>query len=101
MELEVGSVVGLGGWGARARDAAVLQLALGEGGQPGAAGDKHDVEADEGDAVDEEESVGGDAAAGVEVREVAHAAEGGGQGVGSQDVRWRGDGGGSWRWWWR
>jgi hypothetical protein len=74
------------------RDAALLQLAGGEGCEARAAGDEHDVEAEEGDAFDEEEGVGRDAAAAVVVGEVADAAEGGRERVGAGECgqRWGG-----------
>jgi hypothetical protein len=74
------------------RDAALLQLQRGEGGEARAAGDENDVKAEEGDAFDEEEGVGRDAAAAVVVGEVADAAEGGGERVGAGEwgQRWGG-----------
>jgi hypothetical protein len=74
------------------RDAAVIQLTHGEGGEGRAAGDEYDVKAEEGDALDEVEGVGLDAAAGVVVGEIADAAEGRRERVGAGECgqRWGG-----------
>ena len=68
--------------GGHVRYAAVLQLALGVRGQPGAARDKYDVKAHEDDGIEEMESVRCDVTGTIIVGEIAHATQTGWQRIG-------------------